>query len=393
MKILVVQESDWITRGPHQQHQLFDRLSVRGHEIRVIDYDIDWNKKKGSLISRRQVFQSVHKINDNAKITVIRPAMLRLPIFNYISMLFTHKKEIYRQIHEFKPDVIVAFGIINARIAQIAAKKYDISFVYYWIDILHMLIPMKIMQWLGKLVEEYTLRESNKVVVINESMKQYVLKHGAKSVEVIGAGVDLKSFKSSNTSIREYYGINRGELLLFFMGYVYSFSGLIDVARELVRYPKVKLMVVGDGESFKFLELIKQELHLWDKLILIDKRPYRDMPDYINAADVCILPADTNEPIMRHIVPIKIYEYMAMGKPIICTELHGIIDEFGYVNGIVYVNNARDVIRKSRDIDYAELSRQSLAYIQTRDWEIITDKFDRLLTNTVSERTKGGYAN
>ena len=39
MKILVVQESDWIERGPHQNHHLMERLSIKGHEVRVIDYE------------------------------------------------------------------------------------------------------------------------------------------------------------------------------------------------------------------------------------------------------------------------------------------------------------------------------------------------------------------
>jgi hypothetical protein len=46
MKILIVQESDWIGRGPHQQHQLADRLSLRGHQVRVIDYEILWPEAK-----------------------------------------------------------------------------------------------------------------------------------------------------------------------------------------------------------------------------------------------------------------------------------------------------------------------------------------------------------
>ena len=45
MKILLVQESDWLKRNPHQQHHLMERLSLRGHEITVIDYNIDWKKE------------------------------------------------------------------------------------------------------------------------------------------------------------------------------------------------------------------------------------------------------------------------------------------------------------------------------------------------------------
>ena len=44
--MLLVQESDWLSRNPHQHHHLMERLSVRGHAVRVIDYDIDWKKKK-----------------------------------------------------------------------------------------------------------------------------------------------------------------------------------------------------------------------------------------------------------------------------------------------------------------------------------------------------------
>ena len=41
MKILLIQETDWIKRGPHQQHHLMERLALKGHEIVVIDYEIE----------------------------------------------------------------------------------------------------------------------------------------------------------------------------------------------------------------------------------------------------------------------------------------------------------------------------------------------------------------
>jgi hypothetical protein len=50
MKLLVLQETDWIKRGPHQQHHLMDRMALRGHEIRVIDYDYLWKDDKDRKI-------------------------------------------------------------------------------------------------------------------------------------------------------------------------------------------------------------------------------------------------------------------------------------------------------------------------------------------------------
>lgn len=371
MRILVTQESDWITRGPHQQHQLFDRLSERGHQIRVIDYDIDW--KKWSWWQGRQVFGGVHKVKDDAKVLVIRPGMIRIPILSYVSSWFTHLSEIKRQIKEFKPDVIVGFGILNADLSVLLKGK--IPFVYYWIDILHMLIPLKWMRWLGKIMEMETLLYSDRVIVINESLKEYVLKYESKEVDVIGAGVDLKTFKPSDLSIRERYGIKPDDVVLFFMGYVYPFSGLDKVAKNLL--PKQKLMVVGDGESFN-------QLCQYNNVIMVNKVPYNKIPDYINASDICILPAENND-TMEHIVPIKIYEYMALRKPIISTRLSGVVSEFGEGNGIVYVDEAKDIpyMVSYVKIRYEKLSNQAWEYIVNRDWGMITNKFESILKECV----------
>ena len=62
MKILVVQESDWLERNPHQQHHLMERMALRGHQIRVIDYPIDWpNDDEGGLIYHKEIHEMFQK--------------------------------------------------------------------------------------------------------------------------------------------------------------------------------------------------------------------------------------------------------------------------------------------------------------------------------------------
>ncbi len=106
MNILFVQESDWLKKGPHQQHQLADRLSLRGHQILVIDYEINWRDRKSwELHSKRQIFSSVSKVYPTAKVTIIRPGIIKLPILDYVSLLFSHWCELKRQIKQFAPQV------------------------------------------------------------------------------------------------------------------------------------------------------------------------------------------------------------------------------------------------------------------------------------------------
>lgn len=55
MKLLILQETDWIKRGPHQQHHLMDRMALRGHEIRVIDHEYLWkDDKERKMITGRK---------------------------------------------------------------------------------------------------------------------------------------------------------------------------------------------------------------------------------------------------------------------------------------------------------------------------------------------------
>ena len=394
MKILIVQESDWLKRGPHQQHQLADRLSLRGHQIRVIDYEILWREQaKGGLYSKRQVFDNVSKINAEAKVTVIRPGIIKIPLLDYVSLIITHQKEINGQIKEFKPDVVIGFSILNSYLAVKAARRNDIPFMYYWIDVLHRLIPLKPLQFIGKTLEQKTLRQADRVLTINDKLKDYVIKAGAspRVTHVIRAGIDTELFKPSASigNLRKQYGLKETDIVLFFMGWLYHFSGLKEVAQELAKETNknLKLLIVGEGDAFEDLKQIRNKYNLQDKIILAGQRPYTEMPSFIAASDICLLPAYPWEKVMQDIVPIKLYEYMAMKKPVISTKLSGVMREFGEDNGVVYVDEPADAIDKAKSLvkdgKIGKLGARAREFVQKYSWDGITDEFEKILEGVV----------
>lgn len=399
MRILVVQESDWIKRNPHQQHHLMELLGLRGHKIRVIDYEIDWktDNQEGKYKSPRKVFEKYKKVYNTDNITVIRPPLIKIPIVNYLSVLYYHKKEIKRQIKEFKPDIIVGFGILNANIASKIAKKEKIPFVYYFIDVLHQLIPEKSFRALGKRITKNTLKNSSYVLTINRRLSETAIELGANphKLSIIDAGINLKQFNYKNHrgfKIRRYYHINNKDMVLFFMGFLYDFAGLKELAIELgknkSKYPNVKLLITGDGDAFEALTLIQKRYKLEDQLILTGRQKYTIMPDLIGASDACILPAYKHEIIMQDIVPIKLYEYMAMQKPVIATRLPGLVAEFGEKNGIIYINNPEEVLevvqekfKNKKDIEAVGLAGYN--YVKDNDWSKLAIKFESILENLI----------
>lgn len=117
-----------------------------------------------------------------------------------------------------------------------------------------------------------------------------------------------------------------------------------------------------------------------NKIILTGRKKYDEIPKFLAAADICVLPAHKHK-IMQDIVPIKIYEYMAMAKPVIATRLPGIVMEFNKGNGVFYVDKPEETIDLARKIDIEKEGIKARRYVEKRDWEKITDKFEKILKN------------
>ncbi|HHY70419.1 MAG TPA: glycosyltransferase family 4 protein, partial [Thermoanaerobacterales bacterium] len=178
MKILLIQETDWIDKGPFQQNHLMEKLSLRGHEIHVIDHQIQWRDYKYSLFNKRTIYKNTNKIYGGAYVDVFRPGFLKIPTLDYLSLLINLNREIQWQLKYYKPDIIVAFHILSAYLGMNAAKKASLPFIYYWVDVYHTQIPVKAYHPLGIHLEKKALFSADHVVAINDQLIEYVISLG-----------------------------------------------------------------------------------------------------------------------------------------------------------------------------------------------------------------------
>ena len=304
-------------------------------------------------------------------------------------MVFTYSREIKYQIKEFRPDIILSMDILITFLANPIARKNDISIAYYAIDIDYRLVPYRFLQFVGKRMEKWNIQHADIVLSINEGLREYTIRMGAdpEKTMLIRAGFDSQMFhpQIKGNEIRKKYGIKKTDTLLFFMGWLYHFSGLKEVAVELskINNEKIKLLIVGDGDAYQELKELQDGLNLKTKMILTGKQPYNLIPRFLAAADICIIPAYNNE-IMKNIVPIKTYEYMAMEKPIVTTMLQGMKKEFGEENGVIFADESSDVIKKSIALmingKIEEEGKKARNFVKYLDWDNITNKFEQVLT-------------
>ena len=391
MRIVVVQETDWLKRGPHQQHHLFERLSLRGHEITVLDYPIlrpHWPREPFAVPRREQA--NAARIYDGARIRLITPGTLSLRLLARPTSVLSHYAVLSRLIREARPDVIVSYALSTGLPALRLARRHGIPYIFHVIDALHAIVPSPALRPIAYAVERRLFEQADEVILINQHLRDYAIRMGAhpRRSRVLRTGVDLDRFDpaADGSATRAELGLKPDDLVLFFMGWLYDFSGLREVAASLRDAPPhVRLLVAGDGDDYDALVALR-DAGLGDRLILTGRVGYDRIPALLAAADVCLLPFHT-VPITEHIVPIKLYEYMASGRPTIASPLPGVMRDIGEDAGVTYAPAAEQVAAALRiQPQAAELARRARAFVEAHcNWATITDEFEAILLRHVEK--------
>ncbi len=125
-------------------------------------------------------------------------------------------------------------------------------------------------------------------------------------------------------------------LLRPIIGYVGGLHRHLDlplVRQMALRKPDWHWVFVGS------LDVPLQELDGLANVTLLGPRPHGELASYINSFDVCIVPyADTEA--TATVVPTKINEYLAMGKPVVCTDIPA-VSEFNLQHRVISLSSTK----------------------------------------------------
>jgi glycosyltransferase involved in cell wall biosynthesis len=227
------------------------------------------------------------------------------------------------------------------------------------------------------------------------ALKEYAdaFRGAASKSKVIPGGVTLTNFTSNpdeRIKMRAELGIRNDQIVLFYMGWLYKFSGLTEVVGEMLGRSRdldmFRLIVIGRGDLWESLHRIAERPEADSRIVLLDWMPHSMIARYLNAADICILPAYNNE-VMEDIVPIKMYEYMAAGKPVIATRLTGLVREFGEDNGILYVDKPEEVLKLAEELEESDRIQsegiKARKFVQHNSWDIVLGEFEEQLIRLI----------
>jgi len=394
LNILIIHEIDWINKVVFEPHHLSELFSKDGHNVFVIDCPDTENKQVFSNL-KTKVTHNYSRIYDDASITLIHPPSLLVKGLNRISHFFSCKKIIKKIIIENKIDIIFLYGAITNGIQTIQiAKELQIPVIFRPLDISHGLVKIPILKNLAKKYESMVLSNSLKVLTTTPDMSRFAIEMGAKkeSVEYFPLGINIDNFKplERDISFRNSLGISENDDVVIFVGTIYPFAGLIQIVHNFENLKKVneniKLLIVGGGPSYSQLKKLVIKKKLESEVILTNFINQNEIPKYISLADICINPFEINY-LTNRIIPTKIIEYFACGKPVLSTPLSGtkeLLPDEKF--GIVYSNSDDFVMTLSTLLvdknKLKQLGEQAFQYAQqNHDWKILSKQ---LLTKFAS---------
>lgn len=130
--------------------------------------------------------------------------------------------------------------------------------------------------------------------------------------------------------------------------------------------PNCSIVLIGPLEPDMSIRRGPTNLHL------LGERPYTDLPAYLAAMDVLLIPFRVTE-LTRAVNPIKLYEYCATGKPIVATPL----DEVVAASGLCHLGDGPEGFLAAVDAALAEASAPDLALAAARQAFAGANTWDR----------------
>lgn len=170
-------------------------------------------------------------------------------------------------------------------------------------------------------VETFLYRKADHIVSVTHSFKDHIAKRGVASrdISVLTNGADLDHFVPAQreNGVRREFGLT-GRFVASYIGTHGMAHGLETVlqAADLLRHEeKIVFLLAGDGAERQRLMSIKEQLCL-KNVLMLPQQPKAQVPELLAASDVCLVLLK-NQPLFETVIPSKIFEAMAMERPVL----------------------------------------------------------------------------
>lgn len=192
--------------------------------------------------------------------------------------------------------------------------------------------------------ERKYLQKADLVITVEESLRNIYIEHVGilpEKIITLPNTPDIESINPSNidTAIIKKYA---SHFVLFYAGTIDHLRGIdfiIEALEVLSKDIKNVLFVIAgkENKSFSIAKLMKK-YNVRGYVEFVGWVPVTLLPSYIAASNVCLSVPKADNIEVNNAIPTKVYQYAAMGKPILVSEAR-LMKEFVVENNLGFSIN------------------------------------------------------
>jgi glycosyltransferase involved in cell wall biosynthesis len=171
-------------------------------------------------------------------------------------------------------------------------------------------------------------RLADGIVAVTPQLAAEARRWGARTIYVASNGVNPAHFTvRGQLEARQALGLPADAEIVGFVGNFSAWQGLDTLLRGvgvlLPHRPGLRLLLIGDGAERPRLETLAAPFN--DRICFTGPLPHRAVGEVLAACDVLVAPLAASERNRRTgVSPLKVFEYLALGRPVLASDLPGL---------------------------------------------------------------------
>ena len=327
-----------------------------------------------------------------------------LNMFSYCRNAYRVSRRLVKHGTIPRPDVIIGCTVhpFAARMAENIARKFHVPFIFEIQDLWpQTFIDMGIWKEKGILsrvfrrIEKQTVRRARSIVVLSPLTTTYLKEHygvNERNITLIPNGVNVNLYPKENSKLAEKNRGSTDEMKLVYLGgidVVHDLDTLFLVLSQLEKEGSpVTLYMYGDGKRKDFF----MKHYPLPNIKWMGPVKKSQVPGALNGADVLYMSTAR----IYYGSENKLFEYLASGKPIICsvyTEHNNVVERVGAGISIQPgdIGALTAAVKKMQHLSTVELKnkgKKGRLYVeQHHQWPLLAQTFMDVIDKVQRETT------
>lgn len=360
MLFIINSNTNW-DDPPRARHQIAYSLSKKNSVKFISANKIGFPKIKTLIINENlTIFQPYFPIDSRVR--------YRLPFFNEF-----YQNWLFRKTISLLDKDINSYYVINSDFTASRIFKYFKNIAYYCNDdfiSMNMRFKLPIVAKFHIKWENELIKNANFCIATSNYLTNKLKEKNNNVYEIPLGAPDIKQFGvKANFNINDTDNINVG-----LVGFITIDNISTKIINTLLDHPKIRITFIGPVNK-KFLKRIEKKEKIILKGILTGKELFNEIKNF----DVAIAPYFI-EKINKGGTPNKLWQYLALGKPVVVSCLPAIRD-WAFPEGCVYKSTNKDfleLVLKAHEENTTDLIKQRLLIANNNTWDKKVEKIIEL---------------